>query len=328
MLARLMLASLCFAPVVGLAAAVSPSVADDAPVTVRDADQMLDLLKRAMWRTAEAPATEVDGRTIQDDLSELTLTDSTLEEIAKLRARMVEAHGEDGEVSPMLLTSYIGVLGRESCRSKAIIQYWAPGGPEAGYHESLIRAMHQRLKSGHAVEAEFEELRQRVRISRETMLQLVADCASNPDAASTQALATRADYARIRARYAAQIDAAMAEGRLPPRIVEREAPCPAPAQPRQGDNKARIRNMPDIGNFYPILDRAMMIEGVVRVMVEWDDTGCVLRTRLVNTSGSESLDDAALRAIQLMSMEPMTVGGVPQGDAATLPVRFSLNAGQ
>ena len=56
MLARLMLAALCSAPVLGLAAGapVPPPVADDAPGTVRDADQMLDLLKRTMWVAAEA----------------------------------------------------------------------------------------------------------------------------------------------------------------------------------------------------------------------------------------------------------------------------------
>lgn len=326
MLARLLLTCLCAAtPVMSLAAAApaTPARAAFEVDTVREADALLDLLKRSMWASSGLTERDAAGRTMQEDVSELTLTDDTLEEFAKLRARMIEAHGEDGALPPMLRAAFSSLMERETCRRAAISSYWGPG-QEAAIHEAMIRSMHERLKSDLPLEAEFEALRKRDQITRDTMMRRLAGCASAPTAWTPVSFTARADYIQLRARYAALIDAATAEGRLPIHSLEREAPCPAAAPPRQGDNKARVRSPPDVGRYYPTMDRMLMIEGLVRVRVEWDSTGCVLRTVVFASSGSESLDSAALRAALELSMDPMTIRGVPQADASILPVRFSL----
>lgn len=334
MLNRLLPALLCAAAPVLAASGEAPGNAaypSAEEATVRDVDGMLDSFKRSIWASTRFTDRDATGRTLQDDVAEFVLTDDFLAEFAKLRARMVEVHGEDGPLSPTLQQSFEELMERELCRSAAISSYWGAG-QEAAIHEGMIRAMHERLESDLPLEAEFETLRARARISRDTLMQRLAGCASDPPgfvpAWAIQRLPTRADYDQIRARYAALIDAATAEGKLPVRRLEREAPCPAAVPPRQDDQKARVRSMPDVGRFYPPMDRALQIEGMVRVRVEWDGTGCVKRASVVGTSGWETLDNAALHVALEMAMDPMTIRGVPVSDSATLPVRFSLKAAE
>jgi protein TonB len=75
---------------------------------------------------------------------------------------------------------------------------------------------------------------------------------------------------------------------------------------------------------YPPRCRRMGIEGVVRVQVLVDVTGRVVRALVARTSGDESLDAAALEAVDDWRFEPARHGGVAVESWASVPIKFQL----
>src|SRR5690606_30782307 len=133
------------------------------------------------------------------------------------------------------------------------------------------------------------------------MLDNIAECAgaqSGADSTWSRRLdGIRAEYTALRVQLAARVDAAVTARQLAPLTLERETACPEPPELQDGaDRNARVRSTPDIGRFYPAQDRFNAVEGIVRVYVEWDAAGCVTRSSVAGSSGSQAMDQAALRA--------------------------------
>lgn len=102
------------------------------------------------------------------------------------------------------------------------------------------------------------------------------------------------------------------------------APEAPKAKPRPSANAERIGASVDWSSCrkpsYPRAAVRLKQEGMVRMLFEIGADGQVVGGNVVESSGYERLDNAALEAIMKCRFEPETLGGIPQ--AATAEVRF------
>jgi TonB family protein len=75
---------------------------------------------------------------------------------------------------------------------------------------------------------------------------------------------------------------------------------------------------------YPAMLRDAGIGGIVRVWFHLDETGRVTATRIMETSGHEGLDEAALRVANTMEFEPAVNRGEPVAVWVAFPIRFEV----
>jgi protein TonB len=76
---------------------------------------------------------------------------------------------------------------------------------------------------------------------------------------------------------------------------------------------------------YPEEARRRGQEGRVLLRLRIDESGRVRSAEIVESSGHEALDRAAVGAVREWRFLPATVGGVPRPSALRVPVRFSLS---
>lgn len=304
---------------------VSPS---NAYPTVQDLDEAVEMMKESVWLLPSIlgePPPDDAGNSIEKDIEQYLLTESVMREVAQIRARAVQQLDEDGSVPPEVLASFSRLVSQHGCILGVIAAHWSPGG-NLPYHSQLIEAMLRQLPEDPAIASDLRALRARATYTREQLPGELQACADPQISVHTQRMdALRADYDAMRGRLASMVDAAIAEGRIPPRTLDRETPCPAPKEASAGaDRRARMKTAPEVGQFYPPNDRMNLVEGTVRVRLEWDANGCVMRSSVVGSSGSEAMDAAALRVSLGVEMEPAISGGVAQAEGAVLPIRFAL----
>lgn len=75
---------------------------------------------------------------------------------------------------------------------------------------------------------------------------------------------------------------------------------------------------------YPIMARRRGLEGVVRLDVRVSAEGIPIAVKIRESSGHESLDDAALTAVWHWRFSPARRGGESVEGAVVVPVRFNL----
>lgn len=119
--------------------------------------------------------------------------------------------------------------------------------------------------------------------------------------------------------------------RTPPRgsaqrLQPRDSPCPPPAVSTSG------RGVPALGpltsslsDFYPEQMRRWGIEGKVLVRIRIDSSGCVAARLVVGSSGSDALDQAALRWIETATYLPAERNGHAIAVITTQPINFALS---
>lgn len=76
---------------------------------------------------------------------------------------------------------------------------------------------------------------------------------------------------------------------------------------------------------YPEEARRLHQEGVVLLSVEVSAEGLPIDVTLKRSSGSDLLDDAAVRAVKRWTFDPARVGPLPVATRVDVPIRFSLS---
>ena len=75
---------------------------------------------------------------------------------------------------------------------------------------------------------------------------------------------------------------------------------------------------------YPEAARRMRREGVVKLLVTVETNGLPSSISISSSSGHQSLDDAALKAVQSWKFKPGEINGVAVQSKVEVPIRFSL----
>ncbi len=304
-------------------------------MTLSQIDEALDDFRRMSWRLPEElgnPGSRPDGSSLQADIDLFLQTEATLAEFMRARRRLADGQAPDGTLPIAELMEFNTLVQREACRFYSISGFWGPAEDGSVYHVVLVQTLLDRLPAvPEEFRREFASIRADLRRTREQLEAEVATCgdpARDPiDAMTARARAASARTAALRSALALKIDEAVAAGRLPPRRLERAAPCPAPATASVAAadrNRPALRSFPDAAAHYPAESRLMGVEGTVRVEAMYDAGGCVVSGMVVSTAGADALDEAALRVALLMEMEPAVIDGKPVAGGATLPIRFTL----
>lgn len=112
-----------------------------------------------------------------------------------------------------------------------------------------------------------------------------------------------------------------------PATVAAVAPDPAPPPPAQPIPPSAIQYLvpPDI--VYPRASRRLGETGLVVVAVRIDAEGVPREAQVVQSSGFERLDRAAVAGVLRARFRPLTVDGRPLAGWARIPVPFQLDAG-
>lgn len=109
-------------------------------------------------------------------------------------------------------------------------------------------------------------------------------------------------------------------------LQPRSSECPPPATITSGHGAPVLEPLTSpLSDFYPILMRRFGIEGLVLVRIRIDESGCVAARAVVGSSGSDDLDDAALRWIETASYLPAERDGHAITVVTIQPVNFSLS---
>ncbi|MEF3194313.1 MAG: energy transducer TonB [Halothiobacillaceae bacterium] len=104
-------------------------------------------------------------------------------------------------------------------------------------------------------------------------------------------------------------------------------PRPAPDPAVEHGYRARIRQAIDEHKHYPRMARRLGLEGRVVVAFTVEADGRLARVRVVESSGSEVLDEAALEAVRQAAPFPPFPDGVERRQwDFTLPLLFSLDS--
>ncbi len=110
-------------------------------------------------------------------------------------------------------------------------------------------------------------------------------------------------------------------GRLQPRTIK----CPAPAASTSGHDAPAIAHTGALYKYYPSSMQRAGIEGAVILKIRIDATGCVTAMAVAGSSGSNRLDQAALRWVQSASYLPAERDGRAIPYTALQPVNFALS---
>ncbi|ELA00611.1 TonB-like protein, membrane spanning [Cupriavidus sp. HMR-1] len=117
----------------------------------------------------------------------------------------------------------------------------------------------------------------------------------------------------------------------PPAPPAPPAPAPEPAAPAAPANAApRAVGIGEIACSppqvtYPSQSRRMGETGKTVVRLTTDETGRVVKTAIVTSSGSTRLDTAAVNAVQAMRCKPYMDNGRAVAVTAQQPINFELN---
>jgi TonB family protein len=301
--------------------------------TLDEVDRLIEGMRASTWTLPQMlgnPPPDADGRTVEDDIAQYLLTDETLREFAQARGRLAAAANEDGTLPQQALAELASLLARETCRIWSIGMIWTADGPFE-YHADMIQTAIDRLPAERrqAASLRLAGLRTPWRGDRKMLEEAIAACSALKEGAvhplDLRIRKVYEEFTHLRSELAAEINRMIGSGEIAPVERQRDPPCPAPSEPALGEDRVfRIRSTPDAGAFYPADARLYRVEGIVRVQLHWDAGGCVTRTVVVETSGSEELDQAAIRIGFAITIDPAIENGKAVGGSGTMPVRFSL----
>jgi TonB family protein len=176
-------------------------------------------------------------------------------------------------------------------------------------------------------------------------LELVADARANLDHAVSDALAVSAPAAQAAALQRVLTDAQdlinvynaqrsflarqlSAQDHGPGTELaaeDRNAPCPPPATKTSGQERPAVR-IPggDLEAFYPPAVKRVSLEGSVIVQVWVSPTGCALKAAVVESSGVDELDEAAIQWAEQAQFLPAESAQRPTAATTRMRVKFIL----
>ena len=110
----------------------------------------------------------------------------------------------------------------------------------------------------------------------------------------------------LRDAYVAERDQLVGAAVLPWRPLQpRTTPCPPAASKTSGRGSPAVVSLPSsLDQFYPPQMRRLGIAGIVMLRIRIDASGCLSALRVIGSSGSDALDQAALRMAETQTFLP------------------------
>lgn len=142
---------------------------------------------------------------------------------------------------------------------------------------------------------------------------------SGPPSEAWAKLGGRLRDAYVEERHAMKLHKPLSDADYHARL----SPCPAPATGTSGSPLAKTAKMNrSPSDFYPEESRKAFLEGSVILSVRISATGCADRLAIAGSSGSEQLDDAAMRFGETMEFLPAEKDGKAVESTKEIRVTF------
>jgi TonB family protein len=333
MLRLLTIATLALAP--GAQSGEAPAPRGALPqsrpdITLEDIERGLANFKAMIWAQPGLeghPPPDHTGRRLEDDLARHVLSEQTLVRIEE-QTRRLAAISPTGSavIAPQALEPLNKLMNTESCRFARVLAYWQ-GRRSTAFHEDMVQRLIERLPPANrsARLTQLESLGARSDGLRASLDTEVAGCTETsdpiqylPDSGKT----LLKDYNSLRLQIVG--DLAKLAGVDPELIlIKRSTPCP-PQASFDGTGKLRLISGKSPSDLYPREAIRHSVEGRVRVLVDYDATGCVVATAIRESAGSELLDQAGLEYGFSLVLQPAEENGKRVGSRIFAPVTFQM----
>jgi TonB family protein len=305
-------------------------------MTIETMDQGIANMSRAPWELPAQlgnPPPDESGRRMDDDLAEYFFTEPVLAKMHALRDEIAASTAPGAEIDAAKAAPLNQLLQSESCRLMVIGTYWHKR-YSRDYHHDMILGLVDRLPSADQVAAknELQAIDARGKSSRALvaagmkscdMLAQAASLASTPEILAAD---TREEgYNTLRMKLVAQLSAARGDATHEQTWMQRSTSCPALAEPPSGTHGPKARVVPDVRDYYPAEAINLTISGSAKVRMHYDDTGCVIEASILESTGSELLDGAALRLALAYALTAPAVDGVSKSGYVALPINFGIH---
>ncbi len=286
---------------------------------------------RTITQVSGQPATDVRGRTLQQDIREqyLTAVNSARLDALLSSARAQTAAHQDGALAETLAQGGARVVA-EVHRGDLIANYWRYQGDFATQQQLLDDLQARLPPEGRgasppelraALMAASSQLEAALGASGSVMTQQAEE-----ETLRTDLQAALAAYTQVRTRLAGTVSASERLKGIAPLSLERSTPCPPPA-PRTSaketpgfDPAVHVA----LADYYPPAMRRVNVEGAVVVAATISATGCPLKAQVESGSGAPMLDAAALHYALDVRFLPAEHEQQPVEATARFRVRFEL----
>jgi TonB family protein len=309
--------------------------------TLEELDKLISSLREAHWMLPEMmgnPPPDASGRRPQDDLAEYLLTDESLGKITALREDLGKQAAAGAPVATGFADPLPALLQAEMCRLMMVTTYWS-GRKVRDFHQDLIQQLVARLPEAErgAATRETTAIEARSSAPRPALVEAIRRCGnlkpgsmfqgeSDAPALLADAAAELDGYNTLRQKLATRLDAVRIAAAPDGGSVHRSIPCPppAPAPIATGKRGATIRSQPDLRDYFPADAINFKVMGKARLRMVYDNTGCITDVAILESTGAEILDAAAMRIAFDYALVPAQEDGKAVGGGVVLPVNFNI----
>jgi TonB family protein len=266
------------------------------------------------------------GRTMNEDIKELVLTDAVAKQLDALREQgRAQSSQYDTAALNRILAEARPIVEAEVFKLMLTTSYWLAYSTLDHHH----RLLEPWLASASRKERDGPE-RQRAAI-REKLLALRARALDQTTTATRMAVYDElyAEKKKAAASFNAQrislVGQQAGKPGAAPKSRKRESPCPPAVSPVPGAKSAGLgENSQPLEAFYPALQKRMEVEGTVLVRAQISASGCMEQAEVARSSGVDSLDESALLWAEFANFRPAEKDGKPAADAIRFAVKFDL----
>jgi TonB family protein len=280
-----------------------------------------------MPRLVGNPAPDHTGRRLEQDIDEILLQPSYLQRATELRAELQRSLPEGTDRVPReSLRALAQLHTTEMCRIALLGSYWQVSKIRDYHRNLLLKQIGQRPQLIQPdLQAQLVGIDARAHELRQKAATLTTDeCSGEKDRARamSEVNAVIAALNDLRRRIS-EMDPGLPDESAPTLTV-RSIPCRPAAPGTTGVPQPKLRESPDVSDYYPEVLRRFTVEGLVRIAVDIDATGCVVAAGINRSSGVELLDEAGIRVAFEMQFTPGEIAGKPVGGRHVMPFRFQL----
>jgi TonB family protein len=274
-------------------------------------DQQYEFLRQTVWGLSIFPQRSARGtsdKEAEQDVAEFLLSDATIFKIAELREKVRNTEKSGADATPYL-NELKNIVINEYLHIEKLTRYWEIRSRqqiELAFAQPFIELLDQSEQEEFA--ALLLPLNRRVREFRSQMKALTLEDidAASEDQNSELEIGEAYSDLRVNAAKAASKMNRFLKGFSVTQT--RNTDCGPAVKENSGSADLKVKSVPNIDALYPEMARRQHVEGVVAVEVRVDEQGCATHAKLIQSSGVQELDVAAMEYVFKWSYLPPTDG--------------------
>lgn len=274
-------------------------------------DDYVEKLRQALWRVHGEPSARIKdsrGRTMVDDLDDHILTAAISAELDELRKEARAKEADEAAVRDVIGRSELIV--RTQAASFGVIAWYWGAFLATRHHQHILEPW-----LANAPQAERDAIQVHVADVEKELLEELNAWLARPSIDSPAAIMRIRDVLWAATKFYNERRLALVKQQLAnvaagvPKSRKRQSACPQPvAVPETRTRPALAPGNVALEKVYPPIAKSMGVEGPVTMRLHISATGCMEQGDVVQTSGADDLDDAALLWAETATYLPAAKG--------------------